>query len=164
MGRFFLDTSALAKLYRQEAGTEVVERLFADRESQHFISRLSIAELTSALVLKVRTGELSSQGMRVAQRRLEADLGRRRFLVGAVRDEHFRHAQELLLKHGAREALRTLDALQLAVAIGLRSTGFVSTFVAADAALCRVASLEHFDVLNPEHPEWITGLPGSGSA
>ena len=58
-------------------------------------------------------------------------------------------------KYGAVEALRTLDALQLSVALGLKRAGFVTVFLAADQKLCRVASLEGFAVTNPEQPDPI---------
>jgi hypothetical protein len=61
----------------------------------------------------------------------------------------------LLFKHGAVEALRTLDALQLSVALGLKRAELVTVFVAADQKLCRVAMLEGFAVTNPEQPASI---------
>jgi len=58
----------------------------------------------------------------------------------------------LLARYGTDEGLRTLDALQLAVALGLRQLGIISVMVAADYRLCRVASLSDFPALNPEKP------------
>ena len=151
MPRYFLDTSAVAKLYRSELGSEFVDRIFSERASQHLISRLTIVEMESVLALKVRTGEIDQQAVLVVRRRLDADLGRSRLLVAAVNDDHFRSARQLLIKHGASEALRSLDALQLSIAIELRRAGLVAVFVAADQKLCRVAALEGFAVTNPEH-------------
>ena len=71
------------------------------------------------------------------------------------RARHFRGARQLLFKHGAVEALRTLDALQLSVALGLKRAELVTVFVAADQKLCRVATLEGFAVTNPEQPASI---------
>jgi predicted nucleic acid-binding protein len=153
--RYFLDTSALAKLYRKEAGSDFVDRVFSKPGSQHIISRLSLVEMESVFALKARTGEIDQRAMLIARRRLEADLGRSRLLVAAVNDDHFRHARQLLVKHGAIEALRTLDALQLSVALGLKRAALVTVFVAADQKLCRVATLEGFAVTNPEQPASI---------
>ena len=108
--------------------------------------------MESVLGLKIRTGELDGQSASLVRRRLEADLGSRRLLVAAVNDEHFRRARQLLLEHGAAEALRSLDASQLSVALGLKRAGFVRVFVAADQRLCRVAAIEGFTTLNPERP------------
>jgi predicted nucleic acid-binding protein len=150
--RYFLDTSALAKLYRTEAGSAYVDRIFSEPASQHVISRLTIVEMESVFALKVRTGEIDQQVVLIARRRLEADLGRGRLLVAAVNDEHFRRARHLLIKHGTTEILRTLDALQLSIGLGLKQAGLVTVFVAADQKLCRVAALEGFAVTNPEQP------------
>ncbi len=51
-----------------------------------------------------------------------------------------------------RHGLRTLDALQLAVASGLQRAGFTPIFVAADQKLCQAAALEDLRVTNPEQP------------
>jgi len=118
--------------------------------SQYLISRLTIVEMESVFALKARAGEIDQKAVLIARRRLEADLGHRRLLVAAVNDEHFRGARQLLFKHGAVEALRTLDALQLSVALGLKRAELVTVFVAADQKHCRVATLEGFAVTNPE--------------
>ena len=152
MPRYFLDTSALAKLYHNEAGTEFVDRIFSGPASQHVISRVTIVEMESVFALKARTGEIDQQAVLLARRRLEADLSHSRRLVAAVNDNHFRDARQLLIKHGGTEALRTLDALQLSIALVLKRAGLVSVFVAADQKLCRVAALEGFAVANPEQP------------
>jgi predicted nucleic acid-binding protein len=153
--RYFLDTSALAKLYRSEAGSPVVDRIFSEPASQHLISRLTIVEVESVFALKVRTGEIDPHAVLLARRRLETDLGRSRLLVAAVNDDHFRSARQLLIKHGLTEALRTLDALQLSIALTLKRAGLVTVFVASDQRLCRVAALEGFAVINPEQPASI---------
>jgi predicted nucleic acid-binding protein len=153
--KYFFDTSALAKVYRKEIGSDFVDRLLSEPGSQHIVSRLAIVEMESVLALKMRTGEIDQQSALIARRRLNADLGRRRLLVAAVNDEHFRTARQLLLKHGVLEALRTLDALQLSVALGLKQAELVTVFVAADQRLCRVALLEGFAVTNPEQPSSI---------
>jgi len=153
--KYFFDTSALAKLYRQEAGSDFVDRVVSEPDSQHLISRLTIVEMEPVFALKARIGEIDQQAVLIARRRLEADLARRRLLVAAVNDEHFRGARQLLVKHGSVEALRTLDALQLSIALGLKRAGLVTVFVAADQKLCRVATLEGFAVTNPEQPASI---------
>ena len=58
-------------------------------------------------------------------------------------------AQDLILRYGLLHALRTLDAIQLAVAIHLRQASGIDVFVAADTRLCAVAAGEGFTVLNP---------------
>jgi predicted nucleic acid-binding protein len=153
--KYFFDTSALAKVYRRELGSDFVDRILSLPDTEAIVSRLTIAEMESVLALKVRTGEIDQHSLLIARRRIEADLGRRRLLVAAVYDEHFRAARQLLVKHGVVEALRTLDALQLAVALDLKRAGLVTVFLAADQKLCRVAALEGIAVTNPEQPASI---------
>jgi predicted nucleic acid-binding protein len=149
---YFLDTSALAKVYRKEAGSDLIDRIVAEPDSYRFISRFTILEMESVLALKFRTGEINEQSLLIARRRLEADLGSRRFLVATVGDEHLRGARQLLINYCRTEALRGPDALQLSVALALKRAGLVSVFVAADQKLCRVAIIEGFTTLNPERP------------
>jgi predicted nucleic acid-binding protein len=142
--RYFFDTSALAKVYRKELGSDLIDRIVAEPGSHRFISRFTILEMESVLALKFRTGDIDEQSLLIARRRLEADRGRRRLLVAIVSDEHLRGARQLLIDHGKTEALRGPDALQLSVALGLKRGGLVSVFVAADQKLCRVALIEGF--------------------
>jgi hypothetical protein len=62
VGGYFLDTSALAKLYHREDGSQYVEWLVGVRGSSTIISRLSLVEMESVLAIKVRTGELDAGG------------------------------------------------------------------------------------------------------
>jgi predicted nucleic acid-binding protein len=149
---FFLDTSALAKYYRRESGSDVIEQMFAHSGAQRVISRLALVEMESVFALKVRMGEINQQAALTLRQRLESDLGRRHILMAAVRDEHFQVAKLLIMKYGPDHGLRTLDALQLAVASGLQRAGFAPIFVAADQKLCQAAALEGLRVTNPEQP------------
>jgi hypothetical protein len=149
---YFLDTSALAKLYRKESGSELMDRIITEPGWRRFISRFTILEMESVLALKLRTGEIDQQALLTARRRIEADLGTGRLLVATVGDQHLRVARQLLIHHGRTEALRGPDALQLAVGLGLKRANLVSIFVAADQKLCRIAMIEGFTVLNPEQP------------
>jgi uncharacterized protein with PIN domain len=149
---YFLDTSALAKVYRKEPGSDFMERIVVDFGSHLFISRFTILEMESVLALKFRTGELDGHALVTVRRRLEADLGGRRLLVATVSDAHLRRARQLIIDHGRTEALHGPDALQLSVALGLKEAGLLSVFVAADQRLCRVAMIEGFTTLNPERP------------
>lgn len=152
MDRYYLDTSALAKVYRKESGSDVVDAILGEPGSEHLVSRITVVEMESVFALKLRTGEIDLASLMLARRRLEADLAKRRLLVAGVREEEFRRARRLLIEHGVKEALRTLDALQLSVALALKEAGLATVFVAADQRLCRVAEVEGFTTLNPEQP------------
>ena len=58
---YYLDTSALVKLYHQEAGTDQVEARFRQSENSLIISELAVVELYSTVARKVRTGEISEE-------------------------------------------------------------------------------------------------------
>jgi uncharacterized protein with PIN domain len=91
---YFLDTSALAKLYHQEDGSQYLEQLVTTSGSNTFISRLSLVELESVFAIKIRTGELNSAGREMARRRLRADVAQGRIWVGPpIHEQHYRRAR-----------------------------------------------------------------------
>jgi hypothetical protein len=65
---------------------------------------------------------------------------------------HYQEAQRLVRKHGPTSRLRTLDALQLAMALDLRTRGLMDRFVCADKVLLAVAAGEGLSVVDPEKP------------
>lgn len=153
MPNYFLDTSALAKRYHKESGSEYMDRILEQSGSRSLISHLSIVELESVLAIKTKTGEIDEQALQIARRRFRADIARQRLLVAPpVHERHFHSARRLLIQYGVPEGLRTLDALQLAIALDLRQFGQVDVLVAADQRLCRVASIAGCSVVNPEKP------------
>jgi predicted nucleic acid-binding protein len=115
----FFDTSALGKHYQDELGKSVVDGLLATSGSRHFISRLTAVEIHSALAKKVRAGHLTAVEFQILTRRFRADVKDRRFEVVRLSVSHFQTAERLVRRIGLAANLRTLDALQLAVAIGL---------------------------------------------
>ena len=82
MASCFLDTSALAKLYHEEPGSDYVERTLNQPGSKGIMSRLSLVEMESVFAIKARTGALDENGRPLALRRLRADIARERLIVG----------------------------------------------------------------------------------
>src|ERR1700730_17154757 len=121
----FFDTSALGKHYHAEVGTAKVDRLLADPGSRHFISRLTVVEIQSVFAKKVRTGVLALADFQILCRRFSADMRRRTFQVVRVTSPHFLVAEQLLRRLAPSQNLRTLDAIQLAVALTLQRQGLV---------------------------------------
>src|SRR6185437_541077 len=115
MADHFLDTSALAKHYRMEPGTDVIDALLADPNHRHFISRLAVVEFHSALAKSVRAGLLTPREFEALTTRFRADVKDKRFEVVRVLVPHFRRAEECIRRLGARLNLRTLDAIQMAI-------------------------------------------------
>ena len=152
MARYFLDTSAVVKHYRQEAGTEHVDGLFAEPQAALVMSRLGAVETISALAMKVRTGELSQADYVTARTRFLTEVADGRLSVLRLFVAHYRGAERLLNRHAPTVRLRTLDALQLSVALDLWRLGRIDTFVSADGILCQLAGLDGLPVLNPLQP------------
>jgi uncharacterized protein len=147
---FFLDSSALIKLYHQEVGTECVEEVFGVPDATLIISELATVELRSALVRHVRTGEIAPEAADEALRSFENDCAQR-FVLQPLAGGVMEGAKDLLNKHGRQSALRSLDALQLASALVVQRRS-QTVFVCADGCLCRIATSEGLMVLNPEEP------------
>jgi predicted nucleic acid-binding protein len=149
---YFFDSSALAKLYHPEVGTPEVDQIVETAGNLIRISRLTVVELSSVFAIKVRTQFISREDAGLFLRQFREDIVARKFEVFAVREAEFAEAEHLLEQYAFDLRLRALDAVQIAVALGLKGQGLVDHFVAADKVLCEVAALEGFAVLNPEHP------------
>jgi len=149
---YFLDSSALAKYYHPEVGTAQVDEIMKAVGAKIRISRLTVVELPSVFAIKVRTQFISRQDARLFLRQFQEDVVSRRFDVFGVGESEFALAERLIEQYAFDMRLRALDAVQLAVALGLKRQGLIDRFVAADKILCEVAALEGFSVFNPEHP------------
>jgi predicted nucleic acid-binding protein len=112
-----------------------------------WISDLARAELHSALIRKVREGEVTEEVLHGILECFRVDL-LHRFHIMPLTARIVEGAIELLIEHGKRYPLRTLDALQLASAQSVE--GEELTFVTADSKLIMVASVIFPQVLNPE--------------
>ncbi|MFN0107017.1 MAG: type II toxin-antitoxin system VapC family toxin [Bryobacteraceae bacterium] len=145
-----LDTSALAKVYHQERGSEFLDWLLHRERTGLFLSRLGMLEMHSVVSGKLRSGETTREASELARRRFRSDVRNSRFKIVVPRLRHYEIAETLLAAYGTTHGLRSLDSLQLAVALDLRRDGVVESFVASDKILIRVALLESLPVINPE--------------
>jgi predicted nucleic acid-binding protein len=100
MATYFLDSSALVKHYHAEAGTAEVDRLLAEPNARHFIARLTVVEVQSAFVRKVRKGKISLTELDVVRQRFLDDITQRRVQVVRMTDFHYRTAERLICKYG----------------------------------------------------------------
>jgi predicted nucleic acid-binding protein len=148
---YYLDTSALAKLYLREPGTEQMLRL-ASRAAGNQFAVLSLAqvEIRSTLRRRERAGEIASAVVErlfdAFQRHLEG-IFLRQTLTEAILDV----ACEMVDRH----SLFTLDAVQLAgyLAVRTASGANIPIFVSADHGLLRAAEAQGIPVLNPSATE-----------
>jgi hypothetical protein len=147
MADYFLNSSAVGKNYHVEVGTAEVERLLKEPGDRHFISRLTVIEVPSIFAGKVRTGAITEADFQLLRRRFLTDVTKRQFHVIRLTGFHYHEAERLINQHAPRRSLRTLDALQLAVALDLRRRGMLDHFVCADKSFCAVARIEGLSVI-----------------
>lgn len=150
MPSYFFDSSALVKLYHVEVGTPLVDSLATASGSVVRISGFTPAEIVSAFAIKVRTRSIGRSDADVLVHQFLSDIAAGQLNVVSVAEPEFALAEALVRRYAFEFRLRSLDALQLAVAISLRVRNLVDHFVAADRVLCEVAGLEGFSVINPE--------------
>lgn len=146
MSLYYLDTSALVKLYVREAGTEQMIRL-ASLSSGHSMVVLVLArvEFRAAVRLRERMGDLPNEAAETLLARMEEHL-QSLYLVQLVTEAVIQGAAALLDRH----ALRAYDALQLAGCLTLRAQlGESPSFVCSDQRLLKAAEQEGFAVFDP---------------
>jgi predicted nucleic acid-binding protein len=131
---YFLDASALAKRYLLEPGTQRVRQLFR-RNAEIAVSRLSEVEVASALVRRMRAGDISEHDAEQHLSALLHDLAA--CDVIELRKPVVTGARELVRDHG----LRAYDAMQLAAAVRAKGSGAL-TFLCADGDLADAAEAE----------------------
>lgn len=124
----FLDSSALAKRYVQETGSERVEEILSLASSLG-ISVISLSEVVSALYRRRREKKLSHQQYLKARQALFEDA--EDASVVAVTDQVVTRAVELL----ERWSLRSSDSLHIASA----AEWAADLFVSADERQCTAA-------------------------
>lgn len=142
----FADSSALVKLYADEADAVTVRSL-----PLLVISQLARVEVPAAVWRKQRMNEIDAAEAAVLIAEFEADFfgtteQSPRFVVVTLNPKLLDHAARLIGIHG----LRAYDAVQLASAV---ATSGVSTdpigFAAFDKALCSAAAAEGLDLTIP---------------
>lgn len=144
---YFLDTSALVKLYVVEPGTQQLVRLASKPSENHLaISALSPVEARSAIRRRERAGDIDPEAAALILDRLRRHL-ETLFLRQALNDIVLDGASEMI----DRYALRAYDAIHLAGCLALRSTAGAEppTFVCADQHLLEAARSELLPVLDP---------------
>ena len=147
MNCYFLESTAFAKLFVQEPGTDVLIRLMETIEdNRKLIAASAPLEVYAAIRRRERAGDISSENATAAFEILRVEAARmvQEPLTPAVLEA----ARQLL----DRTRLRWTDALQLGAALVAREM-FRCTeiiFVSASPMLLDSARSEGFVALNPE--------------
>jgi predicted nucleic acid-binding protein len=145
----YLDTSALAKRYLDEPGSEDFDAFLGGRR-RALISRLVVVELRCLLKRRLGARQIDARYEQAALADFADDVRRGHFQVEPLTDQHVLMAYDLidrLLGH----SLRTLDALHLAIA---QSIG-AEILATADFGMARAAEALGFNVVTfggPPHP------------
>ena len=147
MASYFLDTSAFVKRYHLEIGTDRVAALFDRPENQIFnipphARRDKIRICGEGPHREHREATAAALWIQVL-----ADIASESFEVLPILDVHYQLAETLIGRHAFRNPLRTLDALQLAVALSRSEQAVLDGFVVADQALSKIALAEKLAVV-----------------
>jgi predicted nucleic acid-binding protein len=115
----FFDSSAFAKRYVEEPGSQVVESL-CQEATELALSVLCVPEIISALNRRVREGLLTARDYTEAKQSLSQD----------IRDAVIVNLVPQVVSTGTKilevSAIRAADALQIACALGWETELFVS--------------------------------------
>jgi uncharacterized protein len=129
----YIDTSALAKRYIDEAGSEDVDA-FLGRWPRVLISRLVVVEFRCVLQRRRHTAEIDPAYERAAMADFADDVRSGYFQIEPLTDRHAVVAHDLVGQL-SDYSLRTLDALHLAIAQGAG----VMVLATADRAMAHAA-------------------------
>ena len=146
MALYFLDTSALVKLYVQESGTDRLLLLVSNQPENRFaVSAISAVEARSAIRRRQRAGDIDRNIadllLDLLQKHIETT-----FIRQVINDAVIDSALEMV----DRYALRAYDAIQLAACLVLSAIEPQAfTFVCSDHQLLDAAGSEQLRVLDP---------------
>ena len=136
--KIYLDTSSLIKLYHTESGTNELDNLLENRVIEEiFLSEITKIEFNSAIWKKVRTKDLTNEEASELIGSFINDYDNYSFVD--LDNDLILQAKDLVTKYGI-QGLRTLDAIQLASIISVKSD--LSLAVTADNLLRSLINLE----------------------
>jgi len=139
----YFDSSALVKRYTEEAGTDFVKSILATN-GLITTSKLTYPEILSALMRKVRSGEIEKKTVHGIVDKFDKDWDH--MLVLDFHNDLLPIVKNLIEKH----PLKAADAIHLSSALWLKLSSMVDvTFIASDSNLLKAAAAEKLQVMNP---------------
>lgn len=155
MSCYFLESTAFAKLFVQEAGTDALIKLMeAVEDNRKLISASTPLEVYAAVRRRERSSDISPEDALAALEILRMEAAR--MVQQPLNPAVLEAARQLL----DRTTLRWPDTLQLAAALVARDMfqGTEIIFVSASPQLLEAARAEGFHALDPakEAPEPVT--------
>ncbi len=142
---YFFDSSAIIKRYHNEIGTEKVDKIVEGNE-EIYISSLALIETVATLRRKVKERKLTHNRFSKLKSAFLYDVEKRYTLI-PIEDSLVVDALYLAEKY----AMKSLDSLQLASALKVKTVEEEIIFVSADLQLLKYAEKEGFEILNPEN-------------
>lgn len=143
---YFVDSSALFKMYHSERGAERMGVVY-DGRGKIFISELACLELASTAARKRRNGTINGRTFESLIARFALDIGPR-IEVFSFSPAVLEGAYQFLVESHGANPLKTLDALQF---FFYRENCKPDTvYVSADQRLLGIVRNHGFPVLNPE--------------
>jgi len=135
----YFDTSVLVPLFFNESGTSAARAELA-RDAAAWVSYWTLAEFSSAIAFKLRSGQTDATTAATARRLFDAFLASHLTVVDVQREDFVNAAR--LCASTPSPGLRTPDALHLAVAqrLGLTMVSFDTALISAccaQGAACR---------------------------
>jgi predicted nucleic acid-binding protein len=137
-GRAYLDTSALAKWYLNEAGSEAFVR-YVQGLDVAVVSSLTQTEMRSLLARRRRIGDLTHELESVIYAAFLNDIAEGSLQLYPIENARFDEAANLISRY-PEHPLRTLDALHLAAA----RSAEVDTVATADRVMAAAAETMEF--------------------
>jgi predicted nucleic acid-binding protein len=140
---YYLETSALVKLYVREPGTDRLLKLVSQANKNRFaVLALSKVEFHSAIRRREREGDIDPKQAHQLLNRFGAHM-ETRFVKQIVNESVLDLAASLVDRH----PLRAYDAMQLAGCLILRAGN--PTFVSSDRQLIEAATAEGLPSFDP---------------
>jgi len=151
LATIYLDTSAVAKIYLNEAGSSSIREYVDASGEGNFLVLFALTEIEfrSLIRRKERAGGLDPETGNELIRRFEAH-ARSNYFTQPITNDILDHALHLLDRH----PLKAFDALQLAGGLDLRrsSPREKIVFASADTRLLAAANAEGLQTFNPLEP------------
>lgn len=144
----FFDTSALAKFFHREEGTDVVTSLITDPGNRVWVSELAKLEFVCALHRRYRMKEIDEDQLTRALDGFSLEFSR--FNTSKIGTAVLDEAETLVNRLGKSMGLRALDAIHLAT-FSLFNQLEEMPFVATDEILLSAARSVRARVINPLH-------------
>jgi len=147
MNNYFIDTSALVKIYHKEIGTEKMLTLYKGNDKLS-ISELAKIEMISSIYRKYREREITQMTLDLLVEKFEADCEERYevlYFSSLVFDESWSLIRKLSKEYG----LNTLDSLQFAFFKAYCDKN--TYFACADLTLEKLIKREGFKTYLPLH-------------